>query len=288
MSLASRFLISDAFRFEIATRELFRIGSDGAATPLPLGSRAADALLVFLRRPGELVTKDQLMEAVWPNTAVDDNNLRVQISALRQALDAGRDGASAISTVPGRGYRFTLPAREVEPGATITPAAGVNPAVAAAADPTPAASVPLQDKTDTLATARPRFAGAAIWTLGIAAAAVLGIAVLVAVKPSPQPQFDLSGVWNGNDGGVYTIAQSGKEVNWEGASGDGGVEWTHTFRGEIQGKTVVGRFFDHPPGRSIHAGTLTVEIVDSNRFEKVAAGAIFIGSVWTRRPAAGR
>jgi DNA-binding winged helix-turn-helix (wHTH) protein len=106
---ASRFLISERFRFDLATRELFRIESDGSATFVPLGSRAADVLLLFLRRPGELLTKNEIMGEVWPNTAVEDNNLRVQISTLRQILDAERGGASAISTVPGRGYRFTLP-----------------------------------------------------------------------------------------------------------------------------------------------------------------------------------
>jgi uncharacterized membrane protein HdeD (DUF308 family) len=47
------------------------------------------------------------MDAVWPNTAVEESNLTVQISALRRALGGGRDGASYIQTVPGRGYRFT-------------------------------------------------------------------------------------------------------------------------------------------------------------------------------------
>jgi hypothetical protein len=49
------------------------------------------------------------MDAVWPNAAVEESNLTVQISALRRALDADRSGASSIQTVPGRGYRFALP-----------------------------------------------------------------------------------------------------------------------------------------------------------------------------------
>src|SRR5579862_4620990 len=107
--MASGFLISGGFRFDASTRELARIGADGSATPLPLGSRAADMLLLFLQRPGELVTKSEIMDAVWPNITVEESNLPVQIAALRRALDAGREGASAISTIPGRGYRFTLP-----------------------------------------------------------------------------------------------------------------------------------------------------------------------------------
>jgi DNA-binding winged helix-turn-helix (wHTH) protein/uncharacterized membrane protein HdeD (DUF308 family) len=104
---ASRYLAFGDFRFNLWTRELWRIGDPGSATPISLGSRAADLLHLFLHRPGELVPKSEIMDAVWPNTAVEESNLTVQISALRRALGDGRDGASYIQTVPGRGYRFT-------------------------------------------------------------------------------------------------------------------------------------------------------------------------------------
>ena len=106
MLTSSRYLNFDDFRFCVPSRELLRIGRDGPATPIALGSRAADLLILFLQRPGELVTKTEIMEAVWPNLAVEGSNLPVQILALRRALDAGRSGGSAIQTVPGRGYRF--------------------------------------------------------------------------------------------------------------------------------------------------------------------------------------
>jgi DNA-binding winged helix-turn-helix (wHTH) protein len=124
----SRFWISDSFRFEVPTRELFRIENGGSVTPLPLGSRAADVLLLFLQRPNQLVTKNEIMEAVWPNIAVEESNLPAQISAVRRALDGDRDGASTILTVPGRGYRFTLPVRSAEPEAdpSIAPAASLK------------------------------------------------------------------------------------------------------------------------------------------------------------------
>ena len=104
---ASRCVAFGDFRFNLPTRELWRIGSHGAATPISLGSRAADLLYLFLDRPGELIAKGEIMDAVWPNVAVEESNLTVQISALRRALGDGRDGASYIQTVPGRGYRFT-------------------------------------------------------------------------------------------------------------------------------------------------------------------------------------
>jgi DNA-binding winged helix-turn-helix (wHTH) protein/uncharacterized membrane protein HdeD (DUF308 family) len=107
MLLASRCVNFGDFRFNVPTRELLRVGNQGSATPISLGSRAADLLHLFLHRPGELITKSEIMDAVWPNTAVEESNLTVQISALRRALDGGGNRASYIQTVPGRGYRFT-------------------------------------------------------------------------------------------------------------------------------------------------------------------------------------
>src|SRR2546423_915805 len=106
MLLAVPVLAFGDFRFNVRTRELFQVAADGATAPVALGSRATDLLLLLLSRPGELVTKNEILEAVWPNTAVEESNLSVQIAALRRALDAGRSGAGCIQTVPGRGYRF--------------------------------------------------------------------------------------------------------------------------------------------------------------------------------------
>jgi len=73
---------------------------------VPLGSRALEILVALLERPGELVTKQELMDRVWPNVFVEPANLTVHISALRRALRDGRDGNRFIINIPGRGYRF--------------------------------------------------------------------------------------------------------------------------------------------------------------------------------------
>jgi DNA-binding winged helix-turn-helix (wHTH) protein len=74
--------------------------------PLSLGSRALEILIVLLERPGELVSKEQLIARVWPNVFVEPANLTVHMSALRRALRDGRDGNRFIINIPGRGYSF--------------------------------------------------------------------------------------------------------------------------------------------------------------------------------------
>jgi DNA-binding winged helix-turn-helix (wHTH) protein len=75
-------------------------------TPVPVGSRALEILVALLERAGELVTKQELMDLVWPNIFVEPANLTVHISALRRALRDGREGNRFIINIPGRGYRF--------------------------------------------------------------------------------------------------------------------------------------------------------------------------------------
>ena len=82
--------------------------------PVAVGSRAFDVLLALFESDGELVTKDALLRQVWPGTIVEENNLQVQISALRKVF--GKDAPQLIATVPGRGYCLTG-ALEVRGGA---------------------------------------------------------------------------------------------------------------------------------------------------------------------------
>ncbi len=89
-------------RVELVAAER-RFAVDGV--PVALGSRAFDLLAALVARRDRVVGKDELIEVVWPGLVVEDNNLQVQISALRKVL-----GAAAIATVPGRGYQFTVAA----------------------------------------------------------------------------------------------------------------------------------------------------------------------------------
>ena len=90
-------------RFVLQMRER-RLLADGM--PVDLGSRALDVLAVLAESGGGLLTKSMIMDRVWPDVAVEENNLQVQISNLRRVFGVDRGW---IVTIPGRGYRFTAP-----------------------------------------------------------------------------------------------------------------------------------------------------------------------------------
>lgn len=105
-------------RFEVWPAQR-QVCQDGA--PVALGARAFDVLAHLLAHQGRVVPKAELLEAVWPGLVVEENNLSVQVSALRKLL-----GPAVIATVAGRGYQFVAPpagAAEPSPEAH-APAAG--------------------------------------------------------------------------------------------------------------------------------------------------------------------
>jgi DNA-binding winged helix-turn-helix (wHTH) protein len=75
--------------------------------PIPVTPKAFDLLLVLTANPGRLLTKEQLMEAVWADTAVEESNLSYHVFAIRKALGDTAENGQLIETVPKRGYRFT-------------------------------------------------------------------------------------------------------------------------------------------------------------------------------------
>jgi len=86
-----------------------------------LGARAFDVLVALLDRRDRVVSKDELFDVVWPGLVVEENNLHVQISALRKLL-----GAEALATVAGRGFRFVAPVETVDAPSCPPPARNHN------------------------------------------------------------------------------------------------------------------------------------------------------------------
>src|SRR5229473_2579147 len=82
--------------------------------PVRLGNRAFDILVFLIERAGEVVGKEELIARAWPQTFVEEANLKIQISALRRALGDGQGGNRYIVTVVGRGYNFVAPVSHEE------------------------------------------------------------------------------------------------------------------------------------------------------------------------------
>jgi pimeloyl-ACP methyl ester carboxylesterase len=98
------------FRLELRQHRLLRQDRS-----VPLTGKAFNTLCVLVERHGELVSKQDLMSAVWPMTTVEENNLDRNISTLRKALGEQANGDPFIETVPRVGYRFVAPVTEASP-----------------------------------------------------------------------------------------------------------------------------------------------------------------------------
>jgi predicted ATPase/DNA-binding winged helix-turn-helix (wHTH) protein len=139
----------DRFELRPAKRELLV-----DAQPASLGARALDVLLALVERRDRVVTKNELLDVVWPGMVVEENNLQVQVSTLRKLL-----GAGTIATLPGRGYRFTAALDQGGTGGSVLADATAAPA---ARSPPSAASGAVEGRPATnLPAALPRLFGRA-------------------------------------------------------------------------------------------------------------------------------
>ncbi len=119
-----------AFLLDTETGTLFRDGS-----PVPVSYRGLMLLAALVRKGGSVVSKDELLETVWPNMVVEEGNLSTQVAALRKALGTAPDGNDYIVNVPRIGYRFAV-AVEQKLFASVQPESGMH-----VADPGPSIAV---------------------------------------------------------------------------------------------------------------------------------------------------
>jgi DNA-binding winged helix-turn-helix (wHTH) protein/TolB-like protein/Flp pilus assembly protein TadD len=127
----------DQFCVDLAQNRV--TGPDGV--PLAMSSRAYDVLVYLIENRSRVVSKDDLLKAVWPRVVVEENNLTQAISALRRALGDMRDASRFIITVPGRGYRFVGDVK-VDTDETTTPAAAASVREMVAREPVEPSVVP--------------------------------------------------------------------------------------------------------------------------------------------------
>ena len=173
--------------------------------PAPLGGRAFEVLRVLVEQRARPVPKDELLDTVWPGQFVEEGNLPVQVSSLRKLL-----GPQAISTVPGRGYRFSLPVQGDDIRIDPPGAAAIGTAAAAAPEPPLRSNLPLPTtallgRDDDLAQLQAALAQAPLTTvvgssgigktrLALAAAQALALSLSKSTAPSNPAPFE-DGVW---------------------------------------------------------------------------------------------
>src|ERR1700757_1029790 len=129
--------------------------------PVRLGSRALDILAALVERAGQVVGKEELVARAWPQTFVEESNLKIQVSALRRALGDGQGGHRYVVAVPGRGYSFVAPI-----GVEESSRASVAPTAApAAAHNLPLASVRMIGRDEAVAALVSRLLGERLMTI---------------------------------------------------------------------------------------------------------------------------
>lgn len=131
------------------------------AEVVPLEPKVVDTLVALVDARGQLVSKDDLLQRVWPDTFVEEGSLVRNVSTLRKALGGGADSPKYIETIPKRGYRFMAPVR------VVSETAPVNASSAA----TPSSQSLSIARSSTLSVARPW--SARVWSLGGCAAVLL-------------------------------------------------------------------------------------------------------------------
>ncbi len=97
------------FELDPARRRLVRDGKT-----LSLNAKAFDLLVYLVENPGRIVTKDEILDAVWENQFVEEANLKVQISTLRKVLGEQMDDPRFLVTIPGKGYKFIAEVNNVD------------------------------------------------------------------------------------------------------------------------------------------------------------------------------
>jgi TolB-like protein len=128
--MPGRALNCGPFELDPATQTLRRGGET-----LALGSKGALLLEALFQRPGEVVTKSELMDAGWAGLAVEESNLTVQVAMLRKAVGPAPGGGDWIVTVPRVGYRFVTAASPAPPEVAKKPSIAVLPFANLSSDP---------------------------------------------------------------------------------------------------------------------------------------------------------
>jgi Tol biopolymer transport system component/DNA-binding winged helix-turn-helix (wHTH) protein len=157
-----------------------------------LPAKTLDLLILLVDRPGEIVSRDEILTAIWPDSVVEDSNVTVHVSLLRKTLARGMPGVNVIETAPKKGYRFAAPPAAVEPGGAAEDLRG--PAVPEAA-------------------LQPRYA----WLRATAICAGIGLLILLTSShraPQGDPDFRILPITASGNAGYADISPDGRQLAW--------------------------------------------------------------------------
>ena len=192
--------------------------------PVPLTPKAFDLLVFLTANPGRLLTKEQLMQAVWPDATVEESNLAYHVFAIRKALGESADSDGYIETVPKRGYRFVAPVR-VDAGGRATEE--TDPPVAASS---------VEEQVTTFPGRRRTGITLRVW-LGLAA----GLALIALMLPGLSPfnktavptepvRFQEPVMGRLAESGTFSISPDGRRLVYAAEGADGVLRlWARTM-----------------------------------------------------------
>lgn len=205
------------FRLDAAAKVLLKDGQT-----LHLTRKAVETLLILVENAGQVVTREEMMEALWPNRVVEEANLAQNIAVVRRALEAAAGSPEYIETFPGRGYRLLGPVT-----VTDQPPAPLQAVPGAAAQP-----------------ARPRRLGRGVLAAVLAAVAIVAGAWIILWKsPSPPSEFRVA-PFTRLPGKEYqpAITAEGRNVAflWEREGGQPPEVWTQAVGETAPTRTTTG------------------------------------------------
>ncbi|HEY4229050.1 MAG TPA: winged helix-turn-helix domain-containing protein, partial [Thermoanaerobaculia bacterium] len=227
-----------SLRLETAERRLLRDGE-----PVPLSPKVFDTLVVLLENAGHLVSKDELMAALWPGTVVEEANLTKNVWLLRKALGDSAGASPFIETVPKVGYRWVAPVRRGHetrpadlPTAELSPVEPQRPAMPPAAAPA-SIPVPESDRPPPASSIEggemPRLRSRRPWAVAVsvAAGAALVASMWIALARRAQaPQPDAA---RGTRAGAVPVRRSLAVVGFQDLSPRADSAWLSTAIGEM-------------------------------------------------------
>jgi eukaryotic-like serine/threonine-protein kinase len=234
------------FMLDVSERLLLRDGR-----PVPLTPKAFDVLAALAARPGRLMSKDEILKEVWPDSFVEESNLAYHVFALRRALGETPDSEKYVQTVPKHGYRFVAPVKPANGvGAVLSPptdAKGTDLEQESAGDLGPDVSDG-RDQSDTLEQGEPRAAStardghraarlfsrtAALWFALGACSALVILVLLYSSRPPVTRQPIKVEVTTGvrlTRSSSFALSPDGRRLVFAGSGADGVVRlWVRSL-----------------------------------------------------------